>query len=107
MLAVRTSGVASSTGLISSNSGSAATAETNEPVSWVTEVSTIVTEVLKVRNAAADIEPRAGPASSMNISSVHSGRYTAPSTVVRFLMRPTLCWSSRLRANSDAHAAYA
>ena len=45
----------SSTGLISSNSGSAATAETKAPVSWVTEVSSIVTEVLKVRNSAADI----------------------------------------------------
>ena len=91
--------------MISSNSGSAATAETNAPVSWVTEVSSIVTEVLKVRNAAADIAPRAGPASSMNISRVHSGRYTAPITVVRFLMRPTFCCSSRLRANSEAQAA--
>ncbi len=107
VLAVRTSGVASSTGLISSKSGSAATADTNEPVSWVTEVSSIVTEVLKVRNAAADIVPRAGPASSMNISSVHTGRYTAPITVVRFLTRPTRCWSSRLRANCAAQAAYA
>ncbi len=66
--------MASSTGLICSNSGSAATAETNAPVSWVTEVSTIVTEVLKARNSAAVIEPRAGPASSMNIARVTSGR---------------------------------
>ncbi|CAM5482031.1 hypothetical protein SHIRM173S_03708 [Streptomyces hirsutus] len=72
--AARTSGVASSTGRICSNSGNAATPETNAPVSWVTEVSTIVTDVLKVRNSAAVIEPRAGPASSMNIASVHSGR---------------------------------
>lgn len=104
---MRTSGVASSTGLISSNNGSTATADTNAPVSWVTEVSSIVTEVLKVRNSAADIEPRAGPASSMNISRVQSGRYTAPSTVLRFLIPPTFCWSSRLRANSPAQAAYA
>ncbi len=74
MLAVRTSGVASRTGLISSNSGSAATADTSDPVSWVTEVSTIVTDVLKVRKAAADIAPFAGPASSMNITRVHTGR---------------------------------
>ncbi len=74
VLDVRTSGVASKTGLISSNSGSAATADTKEPVSWVTEVSTIVTEVLKVRKSAADIAPLAGPASSMNISRVHTGR---------------------------------
>ncbi|GAA3115139.1 hypothetical protein GCM10017687_30490 [Streptomyces echinatus] len=74
VLPVRTSGVASSTGLISSNSGSAATADTNAPVSWVTEVSTMVTDVLKVRKSAADIAPLAGPASSMNISRVHTGR---------------------------------
>ena len=107
MLATRTSGVASRTGLISSNIGSAATIDTKAPVSWVTEVSSIVIEVLKVRKAAADSEPRAGPASSMNMSSEQSGRYTAPSTVVRFLIRPTRCWSSRLRANSPAQAAYA
>ena len=71
---MRTSGCASRTGLISSNSGSAATAETKAPVSEVTAVRSMVTEVLKVRNADADIEPRAGPASSMNISRVHSGR---------------------------------
>ncbi len=104
---MRTSGVASRTGRICSNSGSAATADTNEPVSCVTDVSTIVTDVLKVRNSAAVIDPRAGPASSMNIPSVHSGRYTAPSTAVRFLIRPAFCCSSRLRANCDAHAAYA
>ncbi len=73
----------------------------------MTEVSSIVTDALKVRKSAADIEPRAGPASSMNISSVHSGRYTAPSTALRFLIRPARCWSSRLRANCSAHAAYA
>ena len=37
LLASRTSGAARSTSLISSNSGSAATAETKAPVSWVTE----------------------------------------------------------------------
>lgn len=71
----------------------------------VTEVSSIVTEVLKLRKEAADIEPRAGPARIMNISRVQTGRYTAPMTVVRFLIRPTRCWSSRLRANSEAQAA--
>ena len=88
-----------------SNSGSTDAAETSAPVSWVTEVSIIVTEVLKVRNAPADSVPRAGPASSMNMVSVHSGRHTALSTVMRFLIRPTRCCSSRLRANSPAHAA--
>ncbi|MET7656301.1 TIM barrel protein, partial [Streptomyces sp. NPDC005486] len=32
-----------------------------------------------LRKSAADSAPRAGPASSMNISSEHSGRYTEPS----------------------------
>lgn len=71
----------------------------------MTEVSSIVTEALKVRNSAADIEPRAGPASSMNINRVQSGRYTAPSTAFRFLIRPARCCSSRLCANRSAHAA--
>ncbi len=70
----RTSGSASSTGRTCSYSGSTATAETRAPVSCVTEVSIMVTAVLKVRNSAADRVPRAGPASSMNISSEQSGR---------------------------------
>ncbi len=74
-------------------------------MSCVTEVSIIVTEVLKVRNAPADSVPRAGPASSMNMMSVHIGRQIALSTVMRFLIRPTRCWSSRLRAKSPAQAA--
>ena len=73
-LAPRTSGASSSTGWICSNIGSAAAAETKAPVIWVTEVSSMVTEVLKVRNAPADMLPRAGPASSMNMASEHSGR---------------------------------
>ena len=74
MLPPRTSGASSSTGLICSNIGSTAAAETSAPVSWVTEVSSIVTAVLKVRNSLADRLPRAGPASSMNMTSEQSGR---------------------------------
>lgn len=75
------------------------------PVSWVTEDSRIVTAVLKVRNSAADMLPRAGPASSMNITSMHSGGQTALRTVMTFLIRPIRCCSSRVRANSRAQAA--
>ena len=46
----RTSGGSCSTGLICSYIGSTAAAEMSALVSWVTEVSSIVTAVLKVRN---------------------------------------------------------
>lgn len=46
----------------------------NAPVIWVTAVSSMVTEVLKVRNEAADMVPRAGPASNMKRVSEQTGR---------------------------------
>lgn len=73
-LAPRTSGFSSSTGLICSNIGIAAAAEMNAPVIWVTAVSSMVTEVLKVRNEAADMVPRAGLTSSMKRVSEQTGR---------------------------------
>ncbi len=69
-----TSGVSRRSGLICSNIGRTAAAETSAPVTCVTDDSSIVSAVLKVRNSLADMAPRAGPASSTNITSVHSGR---------------------------------
>lgn len=99
------SGSSLRTGLTCSNIGSTAAAEMSAPVTWVTEDISIVRAVLKVRNSLADMTPRVGPASRTNITSVHSGRYTAPSTVMTFWIRPMRCCSSRVRANSRAQAA--
>lgn len=74
MLPPRTSGASSRIGLTCSYIGSTAAADSSAPVSWVTEVSSIVMAVLKVRKPEADSEPRAGPASSMNMTSEQSGR---------------------------------
>src|SRR5437016_2454997 len=74
VLPPRTSGTSSNTGLICSNNGRMEAAEMSAPVSCVTEVSIIVTAVLKVRKPLADNVPRDGPASSMNITSVQNGR---------------------------------